>query len=215
VVELGKPDAVVRKYLARMVEKDAEFLRRGGIAPPRARTESVMPAEIVETIPNIDFRHGNKSAEILGIAAFDEFGAPLQLLEPKSRVTLRVSVRARQYLDSPNVGFMLRNHLGMDFAGTNTVREGVTLPPMSAGDIYTVDFELDLPELYPGSFSFSPAIANGSLNSYEMCDWIDNALTLQMAHAQGEIYGYIHLPCRVVVNTPLRARQAAESSLSS
>ena len=37
---------------------------------------------------------------------------------------------------------------------------------MYAGDIYTVDFHLDLPELYPSSFSFSPAIADGTLKPY-------------------------------------------------
>jgi hypothetical protein len=36
-----------------------------------------------------------------------------------------------------------------------------------------------------------------------MCDWIDNALVLQMGHADSEIYGYLHLPCRVAVNARL------------
>jgi ABC-type polysaccharide/polyol phosphate transport system ATPase subunit len=40
VVEIGKPDAVVRKYLARMVEKDAEFLKRKGAAETRRRPSS-------------------------------------------------------------------------------------------------------------------------------------------------------------------------------
>ena len=52
---------------------------------------------------------------------------------------------------------------------------------MQAGDVYTVDFHLDLPELYPASFSFSPAIADGDLTAYQMCDWIDNALVVQMS----------------------------------
>ncbi len=215
LVEIGKPDAVVRKYLARMVEKDAEFLKRKGVVERSETGEPFTAPEIVETIPNIDFRHGNRAAEILGIAALDETGRPLEIMEPNSRLTLRISVRAQRHLDSPNVGFMLRNHLGIDFAGTNTAREEVALPPMAPGDVHTVDFHLDLPELYSGSFSFSPAIANGSLESYEMCDWIDNALTLPMAHGSGPIYGYLHLPCEVVVNTRLRQPEPAESSMPS
>ena len=110
----------------------------------------------------------------------------------------------------PIVGFMLRNHLGMDFAGTNTRREGVELESMVAGDICTVDFHVDLPQLYPGSFSFSPAIADGTLQAYSMCDWIDNAIVLQMGHSEGEMYGYMHLPCRVEVNARLNAAAAKE-----
>jgi hypothetical protein len=74
---------------------------------------------------------------------------------------------------------------------------------MQAGDIVTVDFHLDMPELYPGSFSFSPAVADGTLAGYVMADWIDNAVALQMSRTGPEIYGYIHLPCRVEVNARL------------
>ena len=73
-----------------------------------------------------------------------------------------------------------------------------------------MDFHLDLPELYPASFSFSPAIADGTLLGYTMCDWIDNAIALQMGRGEGQIYGYMHLPCRVEVNA--RARTAGSVS---
>ena len=101
---------------------------------------------------------------------------------PSLRV--RISVRARESLVSPNVGFILRNHLGVDFAGINTLSEGVEVPPMSPGDIHTVDFAFELPELHPDHFSFTPAVANGPLDGYETCDWVDNALTLPMARAR-------------------------------
>jgi len=102
---------------------------------------------------------------------------------------------------------MLRNQLGMDFSGTNTARENREMPVMQAGDIYTVDFHVDLPELYPASFSFSPAIADGALDGYQMCDWIDNAVALQMSRSSQEIYGYIHLPCRVELNASIQSEQ--------
>ena len=75
---------------------------------------------------------------------------------------------------------------------------------MRAGDRVTVDFHLDLPELVSSFFSFSPAIADGTLQAYTMCDWIDNAITLQMGHGEAQIYGYLHLPCRVEVNARLQ-----------
>lgn len=204
VREIGATDQVVAKYLAAMVEKDSAYLqlakrglpRRDEAAPRQAR-------EVVTTIPNIDHRYGDGRAEVLGIAILDPYGRPLQILDPGSQIVVRISVRAKAEIALPNVGFMLRNHLGIDFAGTNTTREGYQLPAMSPGDIYTVDFHVDLPILYPGTFSFSPAIADGTLNAYSMCDWIDNAITLQMGHSEGPIYGYLHLPCRVTVNSPL------------
>jgi hypothetical protein len=166
---------------------------------------------VVETIPNIDHRFGDSRAEIIGIAVLDLAGHPIHLLEPLTAIVVRISIRASEDITLPIVGFIMRNHMGLDFAGTNTAREGFELPPMAAGDIFTVDFHLQLPELYPSSFSFSPAIADGTLRSYTTCDWIDNAIVLQMSPAEGEIYGHLHLPCRVELNRCLSKPAPVES----
>jgi hypothetical protein len=210
VVELGSPERVISKYLAASAAKDSSYrLHQVESHAPRAAAAAIRAPEIVETIPNIDHRHGDGKARIIGIAVLDENGLPLHLLQPASRILVRISARACEYVAIPNVGFMLRNQLGMDFSGTNTVREGYQIDPMQAGDIITVDFYLDLPELYPASFSFSPAIADGELDGYTMCDWIDNAVTLQMSRAEGETYGYMHLPCRIEVNARIRGASEA------
>jgi hypothetical protein len=130
------------------------------------------------------------------------------LLEPSSQIVVRISVRAKAEVAQPNVGFIMRNHLGIDFAGTNTLREEHALSPMAPGDICTVDFHLELPELYPSSFSFSPAVADGPLEGFKVCDLIDNAIAVQMSHGEGQVYGFLHLPCRVMVNARLVAGAA-------
>ncbi|MBL8173554.1 MAG: ABC transporter ATP-binding protein [Bryobacterales bacterium] len=202
VRELGPTDVVVQKYLAAMVEKDSSYLthKKRDVRQPTGPTRA---PEVASSIPNIDHRYGDGRAEVIGIAILDEFGTPQHLLAPGSRIVVRISVRAKEEIELPIVGFMLRNHLGIDFAGTNTAREGHELPPMATGDVFTVDFHVDLPELYPAFFSFSPAIADGTLTHYTNCDWIDNAITLQMGHGEGQIYGYIHMPCKVEVNSRL------------
>ena len=207
LIDVGETDRVVAKYLAAMVEKDSTY-QKGHHEVKRPAGAARRAPEVVETIPNIDHRYGDGRAEVLGIAVLDEDGLPLHLLEPASRIVVRISVRAKDDVPLPVVGFMLRNQLGMDFAGSNTAREGYELVPMQAGDVVTVDFHLDLPELYPGSFSLSPAIADGTLTEYQMCDWIDNAIALQMARSDGEIYGYLHLPCKIEVNACLRKESA-------
>ena len=136
-------------------------------------------------IPNIDHRFGDGRAEILGIAVSStRWRSNLHSLQPNSTIVVRISVRAKANLDQPIVGFMFRNHLGVDFAGTNTAREGIRSAAAADGEICTVDFYLDLPALYASLFSFSPAIADGTLEHYAICDWIDNALVLPMEHVR-------------------------------
>jgi len=214
MIDVGEPDRVISKYLAAMTEKDSTYLLLKSAADPQLRRGGPMQApEIVETIPNIDHRFGDARAQVIGIAVLDEQGRTVSILEPSSRILVRISVRATADVALPIVGFMLRNQLGMDFSGTNTAREGYELAPLQAGDIITVDFYLDLPELYPASFSFSPAIADGTLLGYQMCDWIDNAITLQMGRSEAQIYGYMHLPCRVEVNARIRTERQLENQL--
>lgn len=211
VRELGATDRVVTNYLAAMQQKDQRYSgaqKRTVVLSPD-RTED---KEFIETIPNVDHRFGSGSGSVIGIGAFTPAGDPLHELTPDTTAVLRISVKANDTIPSPIVGFMLRNHLGVDFAGTNSTREGAILDPMHPGEIRTVDFYLDLPTLYATSFSFSPALADGDLDSYEICDWVENALVLQMTPASGPVYGQIHLPCRVLVNSPLRAEAAVNAA---
>ncbi len=200
--EIGDVDKVVTKYLAAMARKDSEYLAHQPADEIRSASLSIAP-EIADRIPNVDHRFGDGRAEVIGIQVLDVAGFPLMVLEPDSSIVLRVSVRAKRELRLPIVGFMLRNHLGMDFAGTNTTREGYQLPAMYPGDIHTVDFHLELPALYATTFSFSPAIADGTLDHYSICDWVDNAIALQMMRTDAPIYGHMHLRCRVEVNARL------------
>jgi lipopolysaccharide transport system ATP-binding protein len=201
VKALGKTDLVVAQYLAAMSEKDRVY--QACEFPAEEARKVAAPQEIIEEIPNVDHRFGDGKAEVIGITVLDAKGNRIGMLQPNSTIVVRISVRAKENLDRPIVGFMFRNHLGVDFAGTNTARENQDLPPMLAGDVCTVDFYLDLPALYASSFSFSPAIANGLLEHYSMCDWIDNAVVLQMESTDQPMYGQFHLDCRIKVNAKL------------
>ena len=214
IAEQGDPERVIAKYLAAMVSKDDRYRKQQSAAvEPRTNelreTQTPVTApELVERIPNIDFRYGNRAAEIIGVAVLNEDGEELALLPQAATIIVRVSLRANADVAMPIVGFLIRNHLGIELAGTNTALEEVELPPFSAGDLYTIDFHLQLPELYPAHFSFTPAISNGTLEAFEVCDWVDNAISLQ-AEKGRQVYGYLHFPCRVRVNSIAKSQVRA------
>ena len=185
---LGEIDEVLPLYLAAMTERESPGVATAEFSAPVPGAAT----PVAESIPNVDHRHGDRRAEILGIAILNEYGEPLHLMMPNRRIVVRITFRANQDLARPAAGFMLRNHLGLDFTDTDTDRESQSVPPMRPGDVSTVDFHLDIPEFYPGAFSFSPWVSSGGI-----CDWIDNAITVQMARGEGFVYGYIQLPCRV------------------
>jgi lipopolysaccharide transport system ATP-binding protein len=201
-IAIGDTDTVLDGYLASMAEKEDRAELQMGESFPHERLDTPAPAKTVYSIPNVDHRYGDGRAEITGIAILNEYGEPLHMMMPRIRIVIRISLRANEDLSQPVAAFLLRNHLGLDFTGSDTDREGHKLPPLPRGEICTVDFHLDIPEFYPGAFSFSPSVSDGE----SLCDWIDNAITVQMGCGEGPVYGYIQLPCKVELNAPLEAR---------
>jgi lipopolysaccharide transport system ATP-binding protein len=202
VQDLGDTERVVTGYLAAMTSKDSAYIEHKKQVIDHDREVEIAP-EVEEHIPNVDHRFGDGRGEVLGISVNDPSGNPVRMLDPGTKIVVRISAKAKEELHHPIVGFMLRNHLGVDFSGSNTTREGYELPPMLPGDVVTVDFHLDLPELSSSTFSFSPAIADGTLDHYAICDWVDNAIALPMTRGENPVYGQMHLKCRVEVNTRL------------
>ncbi len=189
----GDADAVVAEYLAAMTgEHSAAGAAQGETA---AAASHIAPGRAT-VIPNIDSRAGDAGATLVGIAVLDEFGDPLHLMVARGRMIVRITVRANRDLNEPDIGFRLRNHLGLEFAATSAMREGTAPGPLKEGQEITVDFHFEIPELYPGAFSFSPWVGERNL----MCDAIDNAVTMQMARGEAPVYGYIQAPCRIEVN---------------
>jgi lipopolysaccharide transport system ATP-binding protein len=200
---IGNTERVVSQYLAAMAEKDANYQAQDILHHPHDTIAA--PVELVDQIPHIDHRYGDGRAEILGIMVCDPSGQRLNLLTPDSSIVVRISFRAKQNLDRPIVGVTFRDQRGVDLAGSNTESEGHALPPMMAGASCTVDFHLEIPTLYSTSLSFTPAVANGTLDRFGVCDWIDNAAVLEMTPPDGPMYGHFRFRCRVEVNARLNA----------
>ena len=207
IMAQGTTERVVSQYLAAMAEKDAKYQALDIVHHPHEA--STAPPEIIDEIPNIDFRYGDGHAEILGIAVCDDSGRRLSVLAPDSAIVVRVSVRAKSNMDRPIVGITFRDQRGIDLAGSNTESEGYPLPPLMAGEVCTVDFHLNIPTLYSTSISFSPAVANGTLERFNMCDGIDNAMVLEMTPPEGPMYGHFRFRCRVEVNSRIGAGAVA------
>jgi lipopolysaccharide transport system ATP-binding protein len=201
----GKTDDVVSKYLATMIARGRKEImdeQAVGQALPAA-DELDIPAEalaripnFIENVPNVDHRYGNGKARIMGIGTYGKGGDPVSCVAQGERLCIRISIECRGEVEHPNIGFMLRNRLGEDVTGTNVIYEGLCLPAARAGDRLSVDFVMDLPYLHAGFYHFCPAVADGTLNEYEMCDWIDNACAIEVVQ-RTTTHGQMRIPMRV------------------
>jgi len=162
----------------------------------------------LEHIPNVDHRYGNGKARVLGIGIYGREGHPASGVAQGEQICVRISIEFQEDVEHPNVGFMMRNRLGEDVTGTNVLFEGERLPAARAGDRLSVDFVMDLPFLHAGFYHFSPAVANGTLDQYEMCDWIENACAIEVMQ-RTTTHGHLRIPVRVRVTTEAQRDKGA------
>jgi lipopolysaccharide transport system ATP-binding protein len=194
----GKPDEAVQKYRALVFERERRYAQvegdRDGILQAEYGVIGEVP--VVRTIPNIDHRFGTGEAAILGIELLNEKNCPTREVFGGQKITIRVSAEFKADVERPILGFTLRDRFGVDFSACNTSYEGRFLPSARAGQIFTTDFEIQLPRLAGGSYSISPAVAKGDLIRHDMCDWIDNALVFHLGD-ENMIYGVFKMEVEV------------------
>ena len=127
--------------------------------------------------------------------ACDDLGRVVDAIRTPFRLMVRVSAKASEEVRFPIVGVQLRTDQGVDFAGTNTAREDAALPAMLEGDICTVDFRFQLPELAASRITVTPAIADGTLLEFRLCDMVEDAVDIRVLRGEAPVYGCMRIPC--------------------
>ena len=198
VVELGKTRDVAQRYMAALVKKDAAYLKHESLSPRGTEDPAPEPPEVVADLPAQPNRHGDRRAQVLGIRVTDEQGAKLSEVEAGKPIVARISVHAAELIRLPIVGIQIRDSGGVDLSGTNTSREGVPLPALSPGDELTVDFHLRLPEIAGHELTFTPAVAEGAVSEFALCDMVEDAVRLPLVPPARPVRGLLSIPCRGV-----------------
>jgi ABC-type polysaccharide/polyol phosphate transport system ATPase subunit len=194
-LEDGKPETVVQRYQALIFERERRR-RMAGKGEMWTALDQDDSLPIVNTIPYVHNRFGERRAEIIGIIMTSLEGEVLNEIKADYEVRLVVSARFHADITHPIVGVTVRDRLGVEICSSNTGYENMHLPPVEAGRIVTVGFRIRVPQMRPGSYSFSPAVAQGNIWEHTIEDWIDNALIVNVADT-GLIYGMMRWPVEI------------------
>ncbi len=199
LLENGKPDLVVQKYRALVFERERRYDRIAEGGPRHAATADHTASEeipVVRSIPNVDHRFGSGEARLLGVELLGENGRPTREIFGDQKIVVRISAEFEKDVDNPILGFTLRDRMGIEITASNTSYEGRVLQPAKKGQVFTSDFLIRMPGMAAGSYSISPAVANGNVLKHDMCDWIDNALVFSFT-SESLIYGMLKLDVKV------------------
>jgi lipopolysaccharide transport system ATP-binding protein len=184
----GKPADVLNRYQQIIMEREEAY---------RAETEGIgeAPATEVRLAPvTYTYRHGDRSAEIVGAEVVDAAGRRVEIVESGEPLTLRMRVRFNTDRDDPVVGFLIKNRHGIHSYGTNTKEQKTDLGLVRKGAEIEVVFTFNC-SLGIDQYSISLAVHSASGESY---DWLDGALFLRVTSAD-HFEGVANLNAGVVV----------------
>jgi energy-coupling factor transporter ATP-binding protein EcfA2 len=191
--QIGEADEVVAKYLIATLQKE--------IAETPAATAYTLPATGRAPEPATSFagrhRHGDERVTIVDAGVFTPSGEPNRVCQPLDRIVLRFGFRVNAPVSSPIAGFLFRNAKGENIFGTNTGRENYPMPFMASGD-YSVEFHWAMPALTPGAYSISVAISDGNIEDFRVCDYVEDAIAMEVAGDGSHSAGYLRLRCAAV-----------------
>jgi lipopolysaccharide transport system ATP-binding protein len=163
-------------------------------ATPSTRRESAAAAALdygtkVDVVQNLAASPGfaTGGAEVLSVSLRSleaPDGAPAVVLQGGETVCVTVRARANQGLDAPILGFMVKDRLGQDLFGENTLpfTTGKWFP-VQAGQEIAAEFVFRLPMLPNGQYSVTASVADGTLHDHVQHHYLHDALVLTVSSA--------------------------------
>lgn len=163
-------------------------------APPANVTESATdePAAVdyqaeLKVHNNLNEANGWKSGagEILAVNLSLANGENSDILQGGEMVSMRITAIAHEDMDRPILGFLVRDKLGQDLLGENTLPLTNEKPqPIQAGEQFQAQFTFKLPMLPNGDYSVMTSLADGDLYNHVQHHWLHNALMLHVVSSK-------------------------------
>ena len=149
---------------------------------------------------------GKGGAVICSVYFLDKDANPLSWISGGETVTLNIEAQVDSELDSPIIGFLVKDRLGQTLFGDNTylVYQDSVVKGF-AGDILRASFVFGMPLLPAGDYSVAVAIANGTQQQHELHHWIHDAIIFK-SESNKVSNGLIGIPMQKISLEASRAK---------
>jgi lipopolysaccharide transport system ATP-binding protein len=194
VMQHGEAKAVAEAYLQSTLQQiygaEAQLASVAAAQENSVMAESAAPAvdygTQVHIQNNLDQAGGWKSgaAEVLEVRLSLADGSMPVALQGGERVRMCIMARAHQDLASPILGFLLKDRLGQDLFGENTLVVPGGPVPVCAGQRFTATFSFVLPMLPNGQYAVTASVADGDLHNNIQHHYLHDALIVQIASSR-------------------------------
>jgi lipopolysaccharide transport system ATP-binding protein len=208
------------QYTFQEVYGDTAQLSAISSAPDPSTTAARSPEDAESEVAAIDYgsmasvRDNSRNATGWKTGIADIVSVSLQKLSPGpdgvfeggENVRMVIHARANGTLDSPILGFLVRDRLGQDLFGENTLPFTATTPrPVRPGQDFEGEFVFRMPMLPNGQYAVMASVADGDLHNNVQHHWLHDALTINVSSSKIR-YGLVGIVFHRVVLEVLNDR---------
>nr|WP_298249724.1 ABC transporter ATP-binding protein [uncultured Halomonas sp.] len=144
---------------------------------------------------------GEKGAEVVKVTLRDAAARPLYWVVGGENAIIQIECQAYHQMDSPIIGFVVKDRLGQTLFGDNTFL-GTHPLPVKRNERFRASFEFRMPILPAGQYSLCVALADGTQSDHRQHHWIHDALILT-SHASSVSHGLVGIPMRRIALEPV------------
>jgi lipopolysaccharide transport system ATP-binding protein len=216
VLQMGSPKGVCENYLEAFYEAQQgkstttriRCSARSEDAPLKdQRREFLNASNLRNDIKLFNFNHdaasfGRGGARVTSVSFHDAEGAPLAWIVGGEDVVLRIQAEINEKLDSPIIGFFIKDKLGQCLFGDNTYLSYIEAPLCCLpGQSLAAEFAFQMPRLAAGDYAITVALANGTQQEHVQHHWIHDAIMFR-SESTSVASGIIGIPMnRITLNT--------------
>ena len=212
----GSPKNVCEAYLREFYAQQGQGVALdnalntadAGEAPPTPRADQRLPYINASNLRN-DLEvfafdpqaasFGAGGARITEVSLCDADGQPLAWAVGGEPVRLRIAAHALQPLQSPILGFVVKDRLGQVLFGENTYLSHQHQPqPCDVGQVVVAEFDFLMPRMPAGDYTVTASIADGSQQDHVQHHWVFDALCFR-SECTSASAGLVGLPMHDVV----------------
>lgn len=169
-----------------------QALKLGGKAPAPARVDNDLKIELFDNVANSGgWQSGVASIE--SVMLCNGQGEPFTSFAGGEDVLLKIRAVAHQALESPIIGFFIKDRLGQSLFGEHTYT--YVQPPMhvEADTGLEASFRFTLPLLPNGEYSMTVSIAEGDPYTNTQHAWLHDAVLIRVLSPKLR-YGLVGIP---------------------
>lgn len=191
----GTPKEAVDMY-KRVLVKQSDEERKENTTLWKPDAEGVTWRSSLPVNPET-LEYGDQKAEIIDFAIVDKKGAVSNVIEKGDTCTIKMKVLFKEDVAEPIFAFTLKNLMGIELTGTNTMIEKQEITPKKAGDIQTISFTQRI-TLQGGEYLLSLGCTGFEGGEFKVHHRLYDVCSLAVISSKNTV-GYFDMESEVVV----------------